>query len=328
MSLSRKLAPVILVLASIFINSCASTNQALNQIPSWYINPKQNNSQFLYGVAQGYNLHEAKTAALYEASSRLSSTVSATTNLIREENNYSTNEEIRQNIKQTSAEIKFNNYKVINSEVVNTIFYVEIEIEKSEFVKFYREEIEKLYQKIIDLDRNSANQNIISRYSLLKKISELSNKIDFYKSVLSSLGGKALASEKLKNLQKLNQEKDSLNLVIEFYIDKSSPKDIGAIVSQAISKQNIKLIMQDTNSNNSVRVKITILENRKQLFGQYMNNLTIKLESFAKNKLVKNNNIEVTGSSASDYSLARKSALRKFENMINNQGIFNILGID
>ena len=308
--------------------SCTSINNNFTQPPSWYINPQQNNSQFLYGIAQGYTMQEAKVGALFEASSRLSSSVSATTTLIREENNFSTNEEFRQNIKQNTSEIKFSNYKVINSQVNNSIFFVEIAIDRAEFIKFYKAEINDLYQKITKLDKQSMAQNIILRYNALNKISDFANQIDFYNSIIKSLGSSTLSQEKLRNIVNLQDQSNGILDKIEFYIDSNTPQDIRQSLALALNHKRIKIIKQKPFNKNQILIKAKISEDKKKVYGYLMNNITISLESWSQNKLLSSNKINVTGSSPSSYSLARKSAIVEFEKKIKQNGIFISLGIN
>ena len=331
MKLSKAIILSIIFLISSAIGSCNKESiKNSNDLPHWYINPKQNNSQFLYGIAQGYTFQEAKIAALAEASSRLSTKISATTSLIREENNYSSNEEIRQNIKQSNLEINFNNYKISNNKIVNNIYFAEVEINKNEFITFYQKEVNKLYEEIISIDKKSLSQNILSRYNSLQKISEIGSKIFFYNSVINGLGFNILSKDRLKVISDLQNEYSSINLKIEFYIDNSSDRELSVIIKNFINKQNIKIIKEKPTSYNNNQITLTInsLEEKQKVYQYFMNNVTILIEAKNNNKILYSNKINAKGSSLSDYASAKKSAIIQFEKHIAQQNIFKIIGIN
>ena len=105
-------------LALFLLSSCGGNskgNLQSSNLPSWYVKPKQNDSQNLYGAAQGNSVEESTKSALVDAASRLMVSISSESSLLREENKTDSNEEMRQKISQNIEKIDpFNFNKIIN----------------------------------------------------------------------------------------------------------------------------------------------------------------------------------------------------------------------
>jgi large subunit ribosomal protein L9 len=119
-----------------------------SNLPNWYISPKQNNADFLYGVAEGFSLEEATRNSLAECAARLMVSVSSESQLTRQADNSSAHEEIRQKTLQSVEKINFLNYSVSRSSKVNDRFYVEVKVEKTPFFNDQKERVEILRKKI------------------------------------------------------------------------------------------------------------------------------------------------------------------------------------
>ena len=134
--------------AVLSLTSCTSNSDKSSDSPSWYISPKQNNASNLYGVAEGYTLEEATKYALADAAARLMVSISSESSLLREENQNSVNEEMRQQVRQSVEKINFTNFQVTKSDKFGQRFFVEVMIDRASFINDQKERVELLEKKI------------------------------------------------------------------------------------------------------------------------------------------------------------------------------------
>ena len=153
--------------------SCSSISGTSSGDISWYLSPVQNNSESIYGVGQGHTLEEATKSALSDASARLSTTVSSTSTTLLEESKYDVNDEFRQQISQNIEKIEFPNFEVTKSTTKDAATYVEVMIDRKQFVDLQKEKIEFLDNQIRNINKSVNKQNIIQQRSSYNKIIDL-----------------------------------------------------------------------------------------------------------------------------------------------------------
>ena len=119
-----------------------------NKIPSWYMSPQKNNSEKLFGVAEGFTQEEATKNALADLAGRLVVTISSESQLIKESNNTSSNEELRQKVKQSIEKISFSGYELSRNDEFDKKFYAEVSLDREKFINEQKERVEFVQKKI------------------------------------------------------------------------------------------------------------------------------------------------------------------------------------
>ncbi len=308
-----------------FIASCAINK---DNYPSWYISPKENNVDYLYGVAEGYNLEESTKYALADAASRLMVTISSQSDLLREENQTNTNEEMRQQVRQNVKEINFTGFKVTRSQKIGQKFFTEIQIERTSFVLEQEDRIGFLERQISDLDKNSKGKNSIQRRNALLQINALSKEIELKSRILSGAGKNIDLTKKLNRAADFQNQLEKLSDNIEFYFEINSPKEITKIIRTALNKEKIKISPSLKNSNpNQVIIKITSATRSSEIYSAFMTKLEIDFENIAGENVVASNSVEVTGNSAISEHESYLASLTSLEEKIAKDGILKIVGI-
>ena len=315
--------PIIIIFSLFFLSSCQLQNNYNNSqsIPSWYINAKNNSQQFLYGVGSGHDLIEAKNSAIYDASSRLSSTISGQTQIIRQENNHDAFEESYQNISAKTNLIKFNNYKLLNSSQIGEKYYIEIAIDRKEFNKTTIKNIKKIYTEIKELDKISKFSNILTR---LRNLNEISNKITEI-NFLSDIIQYKMDQRYFNNLTK---EGLTIRNKIELFIDNPSSM-ASQIITKHLNKKNFKIIKQRPKffKKNQLEIKITSSKSQKNIYDNYITNIVFNIKIKDNSKILTSNAIKISAASLESYKLAEQSAFNKLEQKIIKDGIMNLIGI-
>jgi hypothetical protein len=309
----------------IFFTSCSSNPKKAEE-PSWYISPKQNNSQNFYGVSVGANLEESTKAALVDASARLMVSISSESNSLTEEDSRGTNEEMRQQIKQNIEKIDFTNFKVSRSQKAGSQLFVEVEIEREPFIRDQKEKIEFNETKVVNLEKNLAGANPIQKRVSLTKILDTEKQIELSSRILAGAGEKINLKEKLNRIAFFQDQFNQLTDKIEFYFEINSSKEIAQIIRLALNKEKIK-VANSRGGANQIVISIKSSTRNSEIYGAKMTKLNIDFENIFNGKTVASNQLEVSGSSTIDDKESYAAAIESLKEKISEDGILKVIGI-
>lgn len=299
-----------------------------SDLPSWFIKPRANNIDRIYGVAEGFTLEEATKSALADAAGRLMVSISSESELIKEENQNSYNEEMRQKVRQSIEKISFSGYEVSKSEQVDKKFYVEVSVEKDPFIKEQKERVEFVQKKINDLDKNSLQANPIQRRTSLIKILDLCKELDLKARILAGAQEEIDMKAILSLIAKYQNEFEKSSSSIEFFFDSSTPKDLVQILRSALNKEKLKIAKSlDKSDPNQIVIGAKYDSTHNFIYGSHITKLNVDFENSSQSKIVASNNVEVTGNSTINESESTKAAIKALEEQIQKDGILKILGI-
>lgn len=303
-------------------------NLSAENLPKWFAKPKNNNSSTIYGIGEGFSLEDATKNALVDSASRLMVSISSQSELVREENQISFNEELRSKVKQSIEKITFTGYEVSQSQEANNRFYVEVAIERENFTKQQQEQIEFIQRKINDLDTASLKTNPISRRNNLVKILDLCKELELKAQILSGLGTDINLKAILSLIAKYQNEFNKASDKFEFVFAPESDKDLVVNLRSALNKEKIKISKTIDKTNlNQILVHANYELKQQKVYGAYMAKLEINIENFFGDKILASNKFEVSGSSTIDEKEAVKSALSSLSEKITEDGVMKILGI-
>lgn len=316
---------VLRFLAVFILVACAVNSKQVEE-PIWYLSPKQNNSENFYGVSSAANLEEATKAALADAAARLMVSISSESNLIREENNDSASEEMRQQVKQNIEKIDFTNFRVSRSQKAGSQLFVEVEIKRDLFIRDQKEKIAFSEKKVSDLEKNLSDANPIQKRVSLIKILDVEKQIELSSRILSGAGEDINLKEKLNRIAFFQNQFNQLTDKIEFYFEINSPKEIAQVIRNALNREKIK-VANSRGGTNQIIVIIKSSARSGEIYGAHITKLQIDLENISAGKTVASNGIEITGSSTISEKESYSAAVKSFEEKITADGILKILGI-
>ena len=312
----------------LLISFVASSFAKSGDLPSWFIKPRANNIDMIYGVAEGFTLEEATKTALADAAGRLMVSISSESELIKEENQNSYNEEMRQKVRQSIEKISFAGYEVSKSEQVEKKFYVEVSVERDPFIKEQKERVEFVQKKINDLDKNSIQSNPIQRRTSLIKILDLCKELDLKARILSGAQEEIDMKGILSLIAKYQNEFEKSSSSIEFFFDSSSPKDLVQILRSALNKEKLKIAKAlDKSDPNQIVIGAKYEATRNFIYGSHITKLNVDFENSSQGKIVASNNVEATGNSTIGESESTKAAIKTLEEQIQKDGVLKTLGI-
>jgi hypothetical protein len=301
---------------------------AKESVPKWFSNPKQNDSQNLYGTASANTLEEATKYALADLASRLIVSISSESQLTREENQQSFNEEMKQKVQQSIEKISFSNYQVTKSAQEDQKFFVEVSVEKDPFISEQQDRVQFLQKKISDLDNLLPSANFLQKHITLNKIIPLVQELELKTRIINGAGAEANLSGVLDMLAKYQNELNKSTISAEFYFDKSSNIKLVNVVKPFLNKDGFTISMVENNSSQK-QIKLIAKYNSSYnfLYNTHIVKVKINFENMVQNKTIASNLFEITGNSAISEEEAINSALQIFKQQIEKNGILNILGI-
>jgi hypothetical protein len=302
------------ILILLLLSSCLNLSQKQinnsNSLPSFYISPKQNNLSYLYGIGEGYNLNSAIKSALGNISAKLITNVSANSKLLAKSYNNNNSEEYREEINQKLEKITFNNYQISNSANFNNKIYVEIAIDRNNFIKQKVRKLQNLNQRFSNLTKNLKNKNIIDQYRNLKKIQNKLHEATILNIILESIQYSDMNYQ--ENYQKyLSYQNlfDNLTENMIFKIDPKSNKKIARIIKKSFSDQKLKLTNQNIKGKNIILIKIEQEEISDKIYDNFIIKLNVTLSLINQGKILGSNLITVNGASLHSKKAARNNAI-------------------
>ena len=315
------------ILATIFfVASCSSSPSQKAGEPSWYLSPKQNNSENFYGISAGANLEESTKAALADAAARLMVSISSESTSLIEEDSRGTNEEMRQQVKQNIEKIDFTNFRISRSEKVGPELFIEVEIKRDPFIRDQKEKTEFSEKQVFDLEKNLTGANPIQKRVSLLKILDLEKQIELSSRILAGAGESVNLKEKLSRIAFFQNQFNQLADKIEFYFAINSSKEITQAIRTALNKEKIK-ISNSRGGANQIEIAIQSSAKSGKIYGSHMTKLQIDFENISGGKIVASNRVEVTGSSSISEKESYAAAIKSLEEEISNKGILKVIGI-
>jgi hypothetical protein len=303
--------------------SCQASKQ--EGIPSFYLSQAQNNSSYFYGSAEGYSLEEATKFALSEAASRLVVSISSTSELLREENNFSSNEEIRQKVSQNVANIDFTGFRVSKSANFQNKFYVEVEIPRDVFLSTQKENAEFLKKKISNLEEGIDEKNPIQKRNNLKKILENAKRLELISLVFQGAGEKSILKDTLKIIAETEKKLSTASDKISFYFSENSK--ISSVIKNFLNNEKISI---SSNKSKKDQIEISINEEveSQEIYGSFITKIKIDFENKVDGKTIASKKIEVSGSSAIGKKESYSSAVEVLKQRVERDGVLKIIGIE
>jgi len=312
----------------LLFSSCSKDvvkNQALlSDLPSWYVSPKQNNSNSLYGIGEGFTLEESTKSALADAATRLFVSISSSSSLLREENNYDANEETRQLITQNIEKIDFANFEVSRSVKYGQKIYTEVKIDREQFINLQKEKLLFIQNQISDLQNLEKSQNIVKRRVSLIKIHDLAKESEILTRIIYANGDEL--RQNLSLIAKTKNEIEKISDQVEFFII-SDNKKFANLLKNSLNKRAVAVNSYDRKTSNQVILKISSEKFSSKIYGAFIVKIKINFDNYLQGKIIASNEIEVSGSSTIDELRAFDAATENLKEKIASDGVFEVLGL-
>ncbi len=155
----------------VFFLSCAANKQNEKFPPSWYLNAKQNDNNYIYGVGEGKTFLQAKSRALKVMSASLNVYVNFIINkqIIKVNNQlqstYSKN--IKANKEVKTKQIAFPNVKVVKKSHIKDVYFVMLKTNKRLLSKYKKDDFLYTHSKILNMYNSSNKQTKLKQIKTL-----------------------------------------------------------------------------------------------------------------------------------------------------------------
>lgn len=320
------------IFALIFCLTSCITNKS-TALPEWYLNPPQNNSISLYGVGYGKDVKNAEQDALNNLAQKIVVSVSSQMDISKQENTYNKtsnfSESARQEISSKVQKISFQNFKNEKSSVFNKDIYTLVSVNRDELAKNYITKIENYNRQIDNLVKNSKDKTLIEQKAAFVQIEDIVTKSAQELIILKavSLDNSLTSSfdQKYNQLALAHQTIDN-NLSVYFEYDDKSSK-IAKMLENQLTKQNIKVNKNRTNTANEVIFKITAETNNQNLHSTYYQKNEINIAILSnKNQVIKTKQLSASGASSISYIEAENNMIKQLAKKLESEDIFKTMG--
>ena len=328
---------IFLTIFVIFLSGCGKSIQiepkkVYVQIPSWYISPPNNDKNFLYGLGEAYNMDLAQKTALENLSARLSVNVSSKLESLQESyrdfREY-TKKSTKHNINIEITKLFITNYKLINSkQLANDRFIVLVKVKRSEIIKTLRDEVETLYEKVLEEDLMLKQRDPLTRMLFYKntqnKLQETVKKLQ----ILENLDP-LFTAQKYFNINKeinfnFNQLKESMTISID--TDKNSEQFID-IVRNALLQIGFNVTDEKYNDANHIRLIISSNTTTNNAYGLDIIKVLLTTEIITNSKRhIGGNTINFKGGSSQGVDNAKDNLNRNLAVFLKSQGSYTLFG--
>ncbi len=320
---------VLLIVLSAVVASCSATSDSVKKDGdiSWYLSPINNDAQNIYGVGEGYTLEEATKSALSDASAKLSVTISSNSSTLLEENRTDANVEFRKQINQNIEKIEFPAFNVDRSTTNDQTIYVQVSINRNEFVNLQKEKIEFLDNQVNNLKADIEQQNIIKKRNSYSKIIELAGQSEILTRIIYPPSEGKLKA-KLRVISDAKNKLSKLNNKFEFFFVKKGDAQIYNVIKKYLNKAGVVIANVKSNDPNQIVMDIASNHSTGKVYNSYVTKIKVNFKNIAQNKTVASNDVETSGSSVIGRNESYNAAIKSLDREIKREGIFNILGLE
>jgi len=132
------------------VQACTFGNKNVKvaSFPSWVSSPQSDTKDTIYGIGSGFSHTEAKEDALRDISGKLITRISSQSKSEVSQFNSSVSRSASQSISTRTIETWLSDYKIVNSEQVDSKLFMQISMSRSDFIKTTASRLKELDDKI------------------------------------------------------------------------------------------------------------------------------------------------------------------------------------
>lgn len=313
------------IFLALIIASCGKSIK----YPEWYLTPPANDSKYLYGVGEGFDPEEAKQSALSDASGRLRTIISSKFTSAYEEDDVGKSSSISQKITSQIEKTAFNNYTVLKSQKVQdgNTFVSMIGIDTQKLIQGYKTELYSAFDMMRKFESSSSSGILEKRNNIAKAVTiGMQNEAKI--KIIESIDPSYDAKSDLEFMNTFNQKLTEINAKIHFSVD-SPNADITSVINYGLNKMNIGVSDQTSSDQYNVKIKISEKWITKFAMESYMAKLILNISIIdSSNKTIATSVSEVSGASFSNEEMAKKMAVSKIKEQIDQKGVMEFLKIN
>lgn len=326
----------VLVILALLLSACGSSNpqpedqllESKSDLPAWYVDPPASTADILYGVGEGVNKDDAVAHALSDIVARLNVSIASSFSakkVVREGKTNSVDAVYVDRVSSVVHTININNYDIISYKKLGFKRYAAlVKIDKKEFARALEKEIQRSLH--INMPASSAGIDALRALKAYKKklqaLSDLENKL----AVLSVLENNVHEQYYLQKYADLQKAYEKLRRSITFWII-AKPSSLAEPIKKGLTKEKFRIQKKYDAKHFDIYLRAEITKSVSYGFIIARANVTITTKDSKKNILATNSFLLV-GRSSQSFAVAKQDLVRSLNKKVQEEGIFNILGLD
>jgi len=322
--------------ALFFLNGCESKKRVVvtkQSLPSWYMHPPKSDENLLYSIGEGKDRQEAVLDALNSMLSTLSISISSSykaKTVIKEGTHYNSSDATYTNeIESHISAIRISNYEILESKKLGFKRYaVLLRVDKTKLFNALKEELDLEFDSIEEAKKVVQRENPLSELAFyrdaLQSFANLKEKLLVMRALSESFEPSLYIQryERLKKRYELLRRKISFSVTVPKKL-----KDLKAIIESALISKKYSVKNSKDKMHFQISTHVDIRQSRAYGFILLHTTITIKTEDIYGN-IVGANALSIVGQSSTTYDVALHNVVRKFQQIIEKEGISKVLAID
>ena len=329
--------PILLFCLLIIFSACSSNAPTpvykAKVLPSWYLNPPSNTSEYLYGIGEGKGLKQARTNALETMLSQLGVSISSSyQSKIQSRGVYYQHltKDVSYSLKEEISKTHISNYRLMQShQQAYNHFIVLVRSNKKDFIeglsKTHTHEIQKVQTDLL----NYKDANVMLRYHIYSQSLNTLKDLLPNTLMLSTLDKNFDDKPYLKTLSSVDKTFQDLKRSMTFsLVSDSNSRAYRQEIQVALNKKGINLVNSARNNKNHLRISLHTSAQYTQTEGFNIAKtvLLIEIKDFM-NNIIAGNKIRLTGQATQNRALALENSSKKLKKIISKTDISDILGL-
>jgi len=326
---------LILFIITLLFNACGADKEPLTTtpkpLPSWYTNPPQSDTNYLYEVAEGHDKKEAITNALEMMAATLSTTVSSnyksiTTISSGMSNNYQ--QDISHKVETSVKAIRISNYSVIESTQQSFRRYlVLIRSDKKLLFHSLKSELDETRLGLQQQEANLTNRNVLEQLQFFSDATKAYKALQQTLNVMHVLNTNFASKPYVKQAQHYTNSYNDLRAKVTFSFQSNrDAENLLPVLSTGLSDEGVLIQEREDVYHLDIILKATVEEVKSMGFDLARTAISIKVQDHTKTVLG-SNKLNITGQSTQGYAVARENVAIKLKRLVDEQGIKTVLGV-
>lgn len=323
-----------MLLGTIILTGCGAKKEAAEvqkAPPSWYLNPPKSTASTLYAIGEGEDRDEALKNALNMMASTLSVSISSQydSKKVVQEGLVNTHQSTVVSSTQSDLKkIRISSYELMESHKLGFNNYtVLIRSDKQKLFDSLKHEIEQKFALVDSRIESLTLHNALQRLNGYKKIKDKIKDVPDTIVVMNVLNSSYSGREYLHRMERINSSYEKLlsNISVEIECNGDS-KVLEAPIREGFFAKGVEI----KNSKGSMHFRVAVDSNVKEAssygftLARYAIDISIK---DYKGSVVASSKLNIIGSSAQGYDVAKEDAAIKLDEMIKKDGIDKITGL-
>jgi hypothetical protein len=311
-----------------------STASTPKPLPSWYVNPPQNDSRWLYATGEGVDRQAALADALNMMAAGLSVTIDShyqskatqTRTKDGEQGRFHSDSTIRADVEK----IRISDFDVLEStEQSFRKYIILIRAERARIASSVRKELETTYAQLHNREASLGKNSTLARYLFYRDVQKNRAQREQLQRILTLLVPRQDISGYLEWEKAFERRYFTLSKELCFNLRAQTPlaKQLLPVLREGLNTEKLHTVEKDANRR-CLTLQVNTHENRAMSMGLYLARTEIALETRDEaGNIVASRTLHLVGQSSQGYAIAQSNVAVKLKKSIQREGIFAVMGI-